>query len=94
MKVEWLPGALRSLDWQLDYIAARNLPAAIEVGDAVEAAALRLVDHPRLGRPGRVDDMRELAVAGTPLVIIYRIEDNAVLVLRVLHGAQLWPPRE
>ncbi len=31
-------------------------------------------------------------VVGTPYVVIYRIEPAAVLGLRILHGAQRWPP--
>jgi toxin ParE1/3/4 len=30
-------------------------------------------------------------VNGTPFVIAYRIEGNAVVVLRLMHGAQRWP---
>jgi plasmid stabilization system protein ParE len=28
---------------------------------------------------------------GTPFVIAYRVEPDAVVILRVLHGAQRWP---
>jgi toxin ParE1/3/4 len=35
---------------------------------------------------------RELVVAGTPWVVVYRVK-NRVEILRVLHGAQSWPPR-
>lgn len=36
---------------------------------------------------------RELVVLGTPYVVVYRIEAAAVVILRILHGAQQWPPR-
>ena len=61
------------------------------MGDAVEAAVRRLADYPYSGRPGRVAGTRELAVSGTPYVIAYRVEAQAVLILRLLHGAQEWP---
>ncbi len=92
MRLEWLPGAARDLTAQLEWIAERDPWAAIDVGDAVHGAVGRLADHPAIGRPGRLAPTRELVVVGTPYVVIYRIEPAAVLVLRILHGAQRWPP--
>ncbi len=91
VKVEWLPIAIHNRDRQLAYPADRNPWAAIEMGDAIEAAVRLLADHPRLGRPGRVTGTRELVANGTPYVIAYRVEPGAVLILRLLHGAQRWP---
>ena len=61
------------------------------MGDAIDFSVGQLADHPRLGRPGRVRGTRELVVAGTPYVIAYRIEADAVVILRLLHGKQKWP---
>ncbi len=92
MKIEWLPEAVHNLSAQLEWIAERDPRAAIDVGDALHAAVARLADHPAIGRPGRVPATRELVVRGTPYLVIYRIEASVVLVLRILHGAQRWPP--
>lgn len=88
-----MPAAARDRENQLAYVGERNPGAAIEIGDAVEAAARRLVDHPRIGRLGRVHGTRELVVGGTAYLIIYRLELDAVVILRLLHGAQRWPPK-
>ena len=88
MRVAWLPIAQRNRESQLAYIAARNPWAAIDMGDAIEAAVRHLMDHPHMGRPGRVKGTRELVVGGTPYVIAYRVEPDAVVMLRRLHGAQ------
>lgn len=93
MRVDWLPEAERNRESQLAYIAERNPRAAIDMGDAIEAAVARLADHPEGARPGRVRGTRELIVTGTPYVVVYRVEPSAVLILRVLHGAQRWPPQ-
>jgi toxin ParE1/3/4 len=61
------------------------------MGDVLHAAVSRLADHPAMGRPGRVARTRELVVLGTPYIVVYRTEAPAVVVLRVLHGAQRWP---
>jgi toxin ParE1/3/4 len=92
VRIEWLPEAARNLTAQLEWIAERAPWAAIDVGDAVHAVVGRLADHPALGRPGRVPATRGLVVVGRPYVVVYRIERSIVLVLRVLHGAQRWPP--
>lgn len=100
MRIEWLPIAERNRDSQLAYIGERNPWAAIDIGDAIDAAVRRLVDHPRMGRPGRIKRTRELVVrtrelvvVGTPFVIAYRVEPGAVVVLRLFHGAQRWPAK-
>ncbi|MGO4727863.1 MULTISPECIES: type II toxin-antitoxin system RelE/ParE family toxin [unclassified Inquilinus] len=91
MKIEWLPAAEANRDSQLTYIGERNPWAAIDMGDAIEAAILRLAQHPHMGRPGRIRGTRELVVDGTPYVITYRVEPDIVVILRLLHGAQAWP---
>ena len=92
MRIEWLPEAARNLTVQIDRIAERDPWAAIDIGDAVHAAVSRLAVHPTIGRPGRTTGTRELVVVGTPYVVVSRIVRAVVLVLRILHGAQRWPP--
>lgn len=89
MNVEWLPEAEKNPTAQLDWIADRDPWAAIDMGDAILAAVDRLADYPAIARPGRVVGTRELVVVGTPYVVVYRIEPAAVVIRRVLHGAQL-----
>jgi toxin ParE1/3/4 len=91
-RIEWLPVALQNRESQIAYIEERDVKAAIRMGDAIENAVLRLAEHSHVGRPGRVKGTRELVVNRTPYVIVYRVEPEAVVILRVLHGAQKWPP--
>jgi toxin ParE1/3/4 len=92
VRVEWLPEAERNRESQLTYIAERNPSAAITMGDAIEAAVARLAHNPNSAPPGRVPGTRELVVTATPYVVVYCVEQDAVVILRVLHGAQRWPP--
>lgn len=62
------------------------------MGDAIEAAVSQLVRMPRSGRAGKVAVTRELVVPRTPYVIVYRVYTDRVVILRLLHGAQRWPP--
>jgi plasmid stabilization system protein ParE len=92
MQVRWLRTALRNLDDRISCIAADNPAAAARASVRVRNAVAQLADYPQIGRPGRVPATRELVVAGTPWVVVYRVK-NRVEILRVLHGAQSWPPR-
>lgn len=92
MRVRWLSRALHDLEGITDYIAMDNPSAALRMVDRVESCTNGLADHPERGRYGRIDGTRELVVAGTPYLVVYRIGDGTIDVLRVLHGAQQWPP--
>ena len=50
---------------------------------------------PHLGRSGRIEGTREIAFPPLPFIAIYEVLETQaeVRVLRILHGAQQWPPR-
>jgi toxin ParE1/3/4 len=50
-------------------------------------AVERLIHFPHLGKPGR-EGSRELVVAGTHFVVIYRVLGEEIKIGTVLHGAQ------
>lgn len=76
-----------------DYIDIDDPVAAVGVLETVELHVAMLAEHPRMGRPGRVRNTRELVINRTPYVVAYRIEADAVTILRVMHGARKWPRR-
>ena len=45
-----------------NYIAQENPDAARRVADRIVKTVSRLAQHPRLGKPGRVDGTRELVI--------------------------------
>jgi toxin ParE1/3/4 len=47
-----------------------------------------------MGRVGRVAGTRELVLSRTPYIVIYELRgpDEEIYILRLLHGAQRWPP--
>ncbi|WP_274629806.1 type II toxin-antitoxin system RelE/ParE family toxin [Arvimicrobium flavum] len=93
MKLKWLPKADSDLNRQIDYIADRNPAAAIDVLLTIRSAVVRLQEFAHSGRLGRQKGTREFPVVGTPFVVIYRVQNSTVQIMRVLHGAQRWPPR-
>jgi addiction module RelE/StbE family toxin len=74
------------------YIARDNKLAAGSVVRRIRSSVALLRRHPELGRAGRIAGTRELIVAGQPYLVVYRLGDQGVEVLRVLHHAQEWPP--
>jgi toxin ParE1/3/4 len=76
-----------------EFIREKNPVAAektvIRVLDVVES----LRTFPNSGRPGRVITTRELVVNRAPFIVVYRIHDDTIWILRVIHGAQKWPQR-
>jgi toxin ParE1/3/4 len=93
MRVSWLRSALRDLEGQIDFIAERNPGAAERLSRRIREAVDRPQHFPEIGREGRVPSTRELVIAGTRFIVVYRVTDS-VEVLRVIHTAQRWPPSE
>ncbi|MFD1104667.1 type II toxin-antitoxin system RelE/ParE family toxin [Sphingobium olei] len=73
------------------WIAGDDPQSAAGVDDRIEAAAQRLKDFPNSGRPGRIEGTRELVIARTSYVAPYQIIGDTVRILRVIHGARMWP---
>jgi toxin ParE1/3/4 len=92
MPIKWLRKAIRSIDRHARHIAKENPDAAYRAIDRIRAAVGQLDRYPGLGRIGRVAGTRELIVGGTPWIIVYRVRADTIEIIRVLHGAQKWPP--
>lgn len=76
----------------MDHIAEDNPAAAVELDEDFEAHAERARQEPVLYRPGRVKGTREIVVRPN-YVMVYKVQPSSVVILRVLHAAQKWPPR-
>ena len=91
MKITWTARARRDLVDIYGYLAPRNPAAARRMQDIIRTKVGALETAPLMGRAGRIENTRELVVAGTPYVVAYRITPAGVQVLRVVHGAKDWP---
>lgn len=87
----WLRRAINDRDAQLDYIAQDNPLAAVSQGDRIDEQVEILLQHPQMGRPGRKQGTRELVISRTPFIVVYRLKGKRIELLRLLHGAQMWP---
>jgi toxin ParE1/3/4 len=91
MRLVWSPFALADRDGIFSYIEADNPNAATEIDERIAFAVRRLIRFPESGRPGRVEGTRELVVPRTPYIAVYAVTADKVRILRVLHGARMWP---
>jgi len=62
--------------------------ASVHVDERIADAARRQLDFPESGRPGA--SLARASLPRTPYVAAYLIDNDAVRILRVLHGAQIW----
>lgn len=92
MKVRWTIPAANQLRAIFDYIAAGNPAAAKRMVPRIRTSIHQTAKMPNAGRVGRVDGTREIVVPGTNYLVAYRVMEESVQVLAILHGAQDWPP--
>lgn len=92
MKVRWTEPAARDLTQICDYLAEQGNPGVAQrVAISIVERVGSLGEFPERGRIGRNAGTRELILAKLPYLAIYRVRDEVVEVLRILHGAQKWP---
>jgi addiction module RelE/StbE family toxin len=91
MQLEWSIFAQADREAIFDYIEADSPQAAITVDDRIREQVESLMKFTEMGRPGRIDGTRELIIQRTPYIVAYRIVGKTIRILRVLHGAQMWP---
>ncbi|NVO13713.1 MAG: type II toxin-antitoxin system RelE/ParE family toxin [Rhodoplanes sp.] len=88
MKLRYRTVALADLAEIRDYIAQDDPEAARKVIRRIDTAVDRLRRMPWSGRPGEVPGTRILVVPGLPYVVIYRVGEDAVDIVAVLHTAR------
>ena len=88
MKLAWTRPALRHLSEAREYIALDNPAAANRQIETIRLAVNRLKTFPMLGRAGLRAGTREFPVPGTPYILVYRIREERLRILAVLHGSR------
>ena len=93
--IRWADPARADFLGIIEWITHEHPPAARRIGRRLLAVIERLGAYPHLGRPGRVPDTREQTIPGLPYLVVYALTgdegEEAVVILRVLHGAMDWP---
>ena len=73
------------------YIAKRDPRAAAGTARRILRSIERLKKFPASGWPGRVPETRELIVPKSPYLVVYRLDQETIEILRVIHAARRWP---
>lgn len=90
-ELEWSETARADLLAIVDYISDDNPDTAQRPKDDIEAKAAKLPEFPKLYRTGRIGNTREMIVWSN-FIVVCDEDCFTVRILRVLHGAQQWPP--
>jgi toxin ParE1/3/4 len=94
VRLVWSTESAEDLAALRAFIAADSPSAAKRVVRRIAEMAETLPpQNPEIGRRGRAPGTRELVISQTPFLVAYRVHNETVEVLRVLHGAQRWPDR-
>jgi toxin ParE1/3/4 len=93
MQIIWRRTALNDLKTIRAFIAQDNTEAADGVSSAIRTTVMRLADYPDLGRAGRADGTRELAIPHMPYIVAYRVAEGQVHILTIIHTSRQWPQR-
>lgn len=91
MRLRWTTIAADDLYRIVRRIQKDNPSAASEIANKLYESCTRLRDFPRLGRRGRIEGTRELVFSALPYIVVYRVQDEFVEIVRIYHGAQDWP---
>ncbi|SMN14457.1 Death on curing protein, Doc toxin [uncultured Candidatus Thioglobus sp.] len=91
MKVVWFAYAMLDLKLVKDCIAQDNSKAVQQMVESIKKSVFLLSQQPSSGRLGRVPNTRELIAHKTPFILPYRVRDNQIEILRVLHTSRQRP---
>ncbi|MFM9890983.1 MAG: type II toxin-antitoxin system RelE/ParE family toxin [Rickettsiales bacterium] len=91
MKLRWTSPALNDLESIADYIGCDNPQAAAKLLGKMHVLVYRLCDYPASGHAGRVAGTREAVLPQEQYTVVYRVAEDALEIIAVLHHARQWP---
>jgi plasmid stabilization system protein ParE len=83
--------AEREIAEALAFIGQDDPLAARRLNETIQGAIRDVLAFPRSGARMR-SGQRRFQVRGTPFRLVYRVSRDAIIILRVWHGARQWPP--
>lgn len=91
MKIKWLNRAKRKLSAEVDFIALEDPALAIEIYAYIKERVGKLRQFPESSRIGRVFGTRELVIEKYPYIVPYRIKNNKIEILSIMHTSRKPP---
>jgi addiction module RelE/StbE family toxin len=97
LRIKWTRPALTDFAEAQDYIAVDNPQAAAQIAQRIRDSVRKLREFPYIGRPGDDLQTREWHVQRTPYLLVYRLREDVIEIVRIWHGRrdpQSKPPVE
>lgn len=86
----WTTLALSDLDTILKYFSEKDEMVAVNIAKAFDRAISTIEQFPEIGISGWRETTRELFLSHYPFVIVYRLKNNDIEIVRLLHTHQQW----
>ena len=90
MKLAWTRSAREDRRSIHAFIGIDSIRAANKMDQIFAEKAEMLIRYPEIGRQGRVQGTREF-LAHRHYFLIYRVHENTIQILRLLHTSRQWP---
>jgi addiction module RelE/StbE family toxin len=90
MRIRWTTDAASDLERIAIYLLRENPSAARKVTHTITDGITALTRFPNRGRPGHVEDTRELLFPSLPYITVYSVKRQVIEILRIYHAAQDW----
>jgi len=90
VQIRWESDTISDLIELRKFIEQESPEAANRVANKILHSVDTLIDHPLLGKAGRIHKTRELVISGTPYTVVYLAEAELVTILRVFHQSRSW----
>lgn len=90
MFINWTKQTTADIDGLCEYLQQRheNTESIESIVQRIVSSVERLASFPFSGRIGKIQGVRELLVKDLPYIIHYQVEQDEVLILRVIHSAR------
>lgn len=89
MEIIWSDLSRSDLLGIITYLTEEDHRLADRALQKIKKAVASLETFPNRGRPGRLVHTKELLVQDLPYMLVYRIRNNNLEILRILHFSQL-----
>lgn len=89
-EIHFLPKASDDLDEIITYISNENNAVSLKMFNLFESKILKLSEYPYAGEESGSRDLKKLGYRTLHIKnysVFYRVEDNSILICRILHSA-------
>ena len=88
MQLRWTPAAVADLEHISDYLKEHHPRYRQPTIRKLYESVVSLKKRPERGRIGREEGTREFLFSPLPYVVVYRLTEQSVEILRIYHTAQ------